>query len=136
MKLKELSDFQVYTLYQNKRLSSDVKEQVIQEFRRRKFSSEDKKTLEEEYHHLTYSFNDLTFFRTVLITIFAPFFHIILVFTFFIFFNGFVLKGHFNRWKTFWKFTMLGYVLWLILVVLLNIIILKIKINQYYLFQK
>lgn len=59
MKLEELSDFQIYVLFQNKRLSSDIKEQVILEFRRRNFSSEDKKILEEEYHHLTYSYNDL-----------------------------------------------------------------------------
>lgn len=123
MKIKELSDSQIYALYQNKHLSLDVKGQIIQEFKRRNFSLEEHKSLKEEYYHLTYSYSNLTFLKKVLIILLAPFF----IFTLFPLLDWVLFKGHFNRWKPFWKFTMLGYILWFTFILLFS---------KYYIFQK
>lgn len=129
MKLKELSDFQVYALYQNKNLPYFFKKFVDIEFTQRHFSEEYQNELFEKYQKCTSSNQNITFFQKIIFLILNPFL-IYFGFLFIIYLipvYWFILKGYSNKVKQFWQFTALGCLFWLIFVLLFS---------KYYLFQK
>ena len=113
--VKKLSDFQLYSLFYGKELSPFLKRTVADEFKNRNFSIETLDKLGMEYEkRVGNQSNGLPLYQKILIVL-IPFFPVINA----ILANRHISKKNMRRWKDYWNYVALGYVLWTGVILLL-----------------
>ena len=119
--MEKLSDFQLYSLVTNKDLDQDLKEKAIAEFERRNFSQEyiDQLSLESE-NIIPKSNADLTIRQKLGIVAFPFFIPIQAVMA-----NRFISTGEPKKWRQYWSYLTLGWLVWTVIVLLIAKLFLK-----------
>jgi hypothetical protein len=112
--MEKLSDSQLYALVINHDLSQGLKEKALAEFGKRNFSQQYVDELAYEYETIIPSLNtDLSTWEKVRIIVFPFLLPIQAIIA-----NRYISKGNPKKWKQYWKYLTIGWLVWTILVFL------------------
>ena len=116
MSVKELSNLQLFAMVMDDKLPHDISDEVNREFKRRDFDIHQLDKLSLQYKRFSdASYNDIRLAEKIILILF-PFINIFQI----IIANRHLGKGETNKWKQHWKFIVIGYTLWTILIILLS----------------
>ncbi|MBV4360343.1 hypothetical protein [Pinibacter aurantiacus] len=116
MKLTELSNYQLYSLIQNNKLDASIREPANTEFENRKLTVDQIKEIVKQHDLLFKPDNDegLSSYNKAFL-IFVPAFFTIQV----LIAGRYLANNERKKWKDFWLYVSLGYVLWTVAIITL-----------------
>lgn len=112
--MDKITDFQIYALATNLNLDKYLKEQALKEFGKRNFSPEYARRLAIEYERVIPVMDpDFTALERTAIIAF-PFIvpiHAIIA-------NKYLAHGNIKKWKLYWRYLTIGWVIWSFIIIL------------------
>jgi hypothetical protein len=121
MTLDDLSDFQIYSLMMNSELDFELREKVNLELKRRNFSQDHIDQLTLEYEKIIPAKSATLGTGEKIRIIVFPFFIPIQA----IFANKYLSKGDSNSWRLYWKYLIVGWLFWTLIILLAARLFLK-----------
>lgn len=124
MDSSKLSDSQLYALVMNKELPSELAEEVNSEFKRRDLDVETIDRLDLEWKAKEQRSTEPLPLKTKLMVIAMPLFDLVISMPFLVLVIAYIAnremgKGNMVRWNQYWRYVVIGHVVWFFILVLI-----------------
>lgn len=112
--MDKLTDFQIYSLVVNRDLDGHLKEEALREFDKRNFPQEYIDQLAIEYEKIIPAIGaNLTKLEKAKIIAFPFFIPIQAIIA-----NKYIAQGNIKKWKLYWRYLTIGWVIWSVIIIL------------------